>query len=158
MTGMRHQDLPRELEAIGHAVIGAAMEVHTALGPGLIETVYEAALVHELGLRGIRSERQVPVCVRYKDLEIRGQRLDLLVDGRVIIELKAVESLHPVHTGQLLSYLRCSGLQLGLLINFSTSHLRDGIRRVINQIPGSPSRPSRPPEPSRQFKEGRVHA
>ncbi len=124
-----------ELNAITQQVIGAAMEVHRALGPGLLESAYEACLVHELASRGLRVEPQKPMPVTYKGVHLDvGYRLDVLVEGKVILELKAVEQLLPIHEAQLLSYLRLSGCRLGLLINFNVPVLRQGIRRLVNNL------------------------
>ncbi|HKJ09336.1 MAG TPA: GxxExxY protein [Gammaproteobacteria bacterium] len=111
-------------------IIGAAIEVHRHLGPGLLESIYEEALCHELTLRNIQFQRQVPVTVHYKGSSIQGQRLDLLVDGLVVVELKAVSGLPEVAVAQTLSYLRATGLRRALLINFSTTRLFDGIKRL----------------------------
>jgi GxxExxY protein len=114
------------------AVIGAAIEVHRILGPGLLESVYHRSLCHELELRGIPHRPLVPVPVRYKGLDLGDNLvLDILVDGRLILELKAVERLEGVHEAQLLTYLRLSGIRLGLLINFNVRFLKDGIKRRI---------------------------
>ncbi len=113
-------------------MIGAAIEVHRILGPGYIESVYEEALALELEQRGISFSRQCAVTVMYKGREIGKARLDFLVGERVVLEIKAVDSLVPVHRAQLISYLRATGLELGLLINFNQEVLRDGIRRVAN--------------------------
>ena len=116
-------------------IIGAAIEVHRHLGPGLLESVYRDCLWHELGLRRLAVEKEVALPVRYKDTEISsGYRIDLLVQRSVIVELKAVEALLPIFTAQLLSYLRMSGLKLGLLINFNVTQLKDGVRRVVNNF------------------------
>jgi len=116
-------------------VIGAAIEVHRHLGPGMLEAIYRDCLVHELHSRGFGVEKEVVLPVRYKDLELlSGYRADLVVQKLVIVELKAVESLAPIFTAQLLSYLRMSGLRLGLLINFNTMQLKDGIKRVVNNL------------------------
>jgi GxxExxY protein len=105
------------------------------LGPGLLEAIYRDCLAHELCSRGLRTEKEVVLPVRYKDLElVGGYRMDLLVQELVIVELKAVESLTPVFTAQVLSYLRMSGLKLGLLINFNTLQLKDGVKRVVNNL------------------------
>ncbi|MBI1749843.1 MAG: GxxExxY protein [Acidobacteria bacterium] len=115
-----------------HAIIGAAIEIHRELGPGLLETVYEECLVRELMLRGISFERQRGVPLVYKGLELEcGYRLDLLVAGRIVVEIKAVEALAPIHEAIMLTYLRLSGCHLGLLINFHTPILKDGIRRFV---------------------------
>jgi GxxExxY protein len=113
-------------------IIDAAFKVHTALGPGLLESAYEACLQHELQKRNIEVASQVLLPVTYDGITVDlGYRVDLLVENLVVVELKAVEKLHPVHKAQLLSYLKLSGKQLGLLINFSELHLKDGIQRLI---------------------------
>ncbi len=115
-------------------IIGAAMAVHRELGPGLLESTYEACLFYELEQRGLRVEKQrkLPVCYRGVQLDC-GYRIDLLVENSVIVELKAVEKLEPIHEAQLLSYLKLSGIKVGLLINFNVEVLKDGIkRRVLN--------------------------
>ena len=124
--------IPRELNEASEAIIGAAIEVHRHLGPGLLEGVYERALVHELKSRGLVVQRQVQVSVTYKDIQIEGQRLDLLVAPGVIVEIKAVESLSRVHQAQLMSYLKSTGYRVGLLINFGQVLLKDGIKRIVN--------------------------
>ena len=121
--------------AITGEIIGAAIEVHRHLGPGLLESVYRDCLWNEFGLRRLAVEKEVALPVRYKDTEISsGYRIDLLVQRSVIVELKAVEALLPIFTAQLLSYLRMSGLKLGLLINFNVTQLKDGVRRVVNNF------------------------
>jgi GxxExxY protein len=113
-------------------IIDAAMKVHSALGPGLLESAYEACILHELHRRDMKALSQVILPVRYEGLTIDlGYRVDLLVEDKVIVELKAVEILHPIHAAQLLSYLKLSGYQLGLLINFNVVHLKDGIQRFV---------------------------
>lgn len=124
--------LPPEIEAAGNAIIGAAIEVHRALGPGFLERIYEEALVHELGLRGLHVEAQVEVVVPYKSIVIQGQRIDLLVNSCVIVELKCVERIADIHLAQLRSYLCSASCPLGLLLNFNSTLLKDGLRRVIN--------------------------
>jgi GxxExxY protein len=124
--------LPRELDEASNRIIGAAIEVHRHLGPGLLESIYERALVHELRLRGMSVQQQVAVSVMYKDLALDGQRLDLLVDPGVIVEIKAVERLAPIHQAQLISYLKTTGMRLGLLINFNHRLLKNGIKRIVN--------------------------
>jgi GxxExxY protein len=115
----------------GH-VIDAAMKVHTALGPGLLESAYKACLKHALIQRGIQVESEVILPVSYDGITVDlGYRMDLLVEDTVVVELKAVEKLHPVHKAQLLSYMKLSGKPLGLLINFCELHLKDGIQRLI---------------------------
>lgn len=112
-------------------IIGAALEVHRQLGPGLLESTYESCLNHELALRGATTRRQLSLPVTYKSVHLDvGYRVDLLVDDTVIVELKTVERLLPVHTSQILTYLKLSGLHVGLLINFHAAPLRTGIRRV----------------------------
>ena len=117
------------------AIVDAAMKVHTALGPGLLESAYEACLAHELRKRGLAVQLQVPMPVRYDGIVIDiGYRLDLVVDERVIVEIKSVKEIIPIHEAQLLSYLKLSGRQVGLLINFNVLHLKDGIKRLVNQL------------------------
>ena len=112
-------------------VIGCAIEVHKHLGPGLLESSYEVCLLKELQLRGVDVLRQVELPISYKGLDLGvGYRLDIIVPGALIIELKAVDKLAPIHTAQLLTYLKLSGIKTGLLINFNTAKLVDGIKRV----------------------------
>ena len=121
-----------EINRITETIIGAAIEVHRALGPGLLESVYEECLCRELSLRGIPFERQRSLPVEYKGLRLDcGYRLDLLVADTVVVEIKAVESLLPIHEAQLLTYLRLGGWKVGLLINFNVAVLRQGIRRRV---------------------------
>ena len=120
-----------EDDALAHVVIGSAIEVHRHLGPGYLESVYEDALAIELNLRGIPFERQFPIAVQFKGHPVGKGQLDFLVCERLVVELKAVEELAPVHKAQVLSYLRTTGLILGLLINFNVKFLKDGIKRVI---------------------------
>jgi GxxExxY protein len=116
-----------------HAIIGAAIDVHRVLGPGLLESAYEECLARELTIRNIPFERQKPLPLVYKDVKLEcGYRIDLLVDGRVVVELKAVDALAPVHDAIVLTYLRLSGCKIGLLINFDTAVLKDGIRRLVD--------------------------
>ena len=122
-----------DLNRISGAIIDSAMKVHTALRAGLLESVYEACLAHELRKRGLRVETQVALPVFYEGVKIdAGYRIDLLVESSVIVELKAVEQIAPIHQAQLLTYLKLSGKKLGLLINFNTVHLKNGIKRLIN--------------------------
>jgi GxxExxY protein len=117
-------------------VVDAAYRVHLELGPGLLEGVYEAALAAELGSRGLRVARQVPVEVRYRGTPLaEGFRMDLLVEDRVVVELKSVEVLAPIHGKQLLTYLRLGGYHLGLLVNFGAPTFREGVRRVVCGLP-----------------------
>jgi GxxExxY protein len=114
-------------------IIGAALNVHRALGPGLLESAYESCLAYELGKIGLRVERQKPVPLVYEAVHLDcGFRADLVVEGRVIVEIKCKEALHPVDHSQLLSHLRLLNISVGLLINFHVVLLKDGIRRVIN--------------------------
>jgi GxxExxY protein len=111
------------------------MRIHSAVGPGLLESVYEACIEHELLAESVGVERQVAIPVRYKGVVIQaGYRLDLLIGGNVVVEVKAVEKLMPIHHAQVLSYLRLGGYKLGLLLNFNTVHMRDGIKRVVNAL------------------------
>ena len=117
------------------AIVDAAMKVHTALGPGMLESVYEKCLKHELTKRGLKVESQRWLPVIYDGVEIEGSyKIDLLVEGQVIVELKVVEQVLEVHKAQLLSYLKLADKQVGLLINFNVVHLRDGIRRMVNNF------------------------
>ena len=124
------------LNRITEKIIGAAIAVHRGLGPGLLESAYEACLGFELAERGLKVERQKPLPVVYRGVQLEcGYRLDLLVDERVIVEVKAVDRLAPIHQAQLLSYLRLSGCKVGLLINFNVKVLKDGVRRVVHRFP-----------------------
>ena len=124
-------------QELTHAIIGAAIEVHRVLGPGLLESAYEECLAYELTLRGVPFERQKPLPVVYKGMKLEcGYRVDLLIDGRVVVELKAVEALAPIHDAILLTYLRLSGCKIGLLINFHCVVLKHGIRRRVLDYPG----------------------
>jgi GxxExxY protein len=115
-----------------HKIIGAAIEVHKMLGPGLLESTYEECLCHELAQHSLPFERQKPIPVVYKGVKLDcGYRLDILVLEKVILELKAVDALAPIHDSVLLTYLKLSGHRLGLLVNFNVQFLRDGIRRMI---------------------------
>ncbi len=124
-------DLRDDLNKLSYAIIGACIEVHRHLGPGFLESVYEFALSKELLLRGHRVERQVRIPIDYKGEIICEHVLDLVVDDQVVLELKSAESLHPVHAAQLHSYLKAGAFELGLLINFNVSVLKDGVRRII---------------------------
>ena len=116
-------------------VVDAAFKIHKTLGPGLLESVYQATLEFELQKRGLRVSRQVGFPVHYEGLKLElGFRLDLIVDDKVIIEIKSVEALGPVHKKQLLTYLRLTDLRLGLLINFNVELIKDGIQRVVNKL------------------------
>lgn len=117
-------------------ILDAAFRVHTKSGPGLLETVYEVILAHELRKQGLLVQRQVPIRIRYDDLEFdEGFRADLLVEDKVIVELKSVEKLIPVHSKEVLTQLRLSERRLGLLINFGEVHLKNGIERIVSGLP-----------------------
>ncbi|MGE5525073.1 MAG: GxxExxY protein [Rhodospirillaceae bacterium] len=123
-----------DIEGIAREIVDSAIRVHTNLGPGMLESAYEACLAYELGKRGFAVKNQVPMPIRYDDMTLDvGYRLDLLVDDKVVVELKCVERLLPIHGAQLLSYLRAGDYRLGLLLNFNSVHLRDGMKRVINK-------------------------
>jgi GxxExxY protein len=127
-----HEALPRETEEISRAVIDAAITVHRALGPGLLESVYELCLAHELERRGHTIFKQSTLPVIYNDVKLdAGYRIDLIVDNTVIVEVKSVAALTPLHEAQLLTYLRLSDRRLGLLINFNVKLLKQGIKRMI---------------------------
>jgi len=126
-------------DRITENIIGAAIEVHRALGPGLLESAYEACLAFELAQRGLVVEEQKPLPVVYRGVKLDcGYCLDLLVEEEVIVEVKVVDRLAPIHQAQLLSYLKLSGCKVGLLINFNVKVVKDGIRRVVNNFPDSP--------------------
>lgn len=133
--------------AIAKEIVDAAFRVHTTLGPGLLESVYETVLAYELNRRGLRTERQQAVPVAYEGVRIEtGFRADLIVEDKVILEIKSVEQLAPVHKKQLLTYLRLAGKRLGLLINFHVVLIKDGITRIVNGLEGD----TQPTSPSRQ--------
>lgn len=151
---MKHRDIPPELNDLTRQIVGCAIEVHRALGPGLLERLYEQAFEHELRLQNLHVDRQVPVTLAYKGLDLSGQFLDLVVAGRVVVELKAVERVADVHLAQLVSYMHAGRYPLGLLINFHVPVLRSGVFRRVNRsaltIQGIPSASSaRPSAPSR---------
>ena len=127
--GMRPFD--DEMSALTERVIGCAIEVHRVLGPGLLESIYRECLAMELDAIGLQVESERHVPLEYKGRRVRGSlKLDLLIEGRLVIELKAVESLHPVHLAQVLTYLKLTGFQAGLLMNFNVTSLRSGLRRL----------------------------
>jgi GxxExxY protein len=130
--GRRRVEPPTEIDELAYRVIGAAIEVHRILGPGHLESVYRDALFIELGLRGIPVEREVAFDVDYKGHPVGSGRLDLFVDRKLVLELKACEGFTPVHKAKVISYLRCTKRPLALLINFNVAVLHDGIRRVVN--------------------------
>jgi GxxExxY protein len=120
---------------VGDGIIAAAMKVHSAVGPGLLESAYELCLTHELAKKGFSVQQQVSIPIRYDELTIdNGYRIDVLVDDRVVVELKAIETILPVHRAQLLSYLRLGRFKLGYLLNFNVAHMREGIVRIVNGL------------------------
>jgi GxxExxY protein len=120
---------------IGGVIIASAMTVHSQLGPGLLESAYEVCLRHELEKRALRARSQVLLPVKYDGLELdAGYRIDLLVEEAVVLELKTVQGLLPIHKAQLLSYLKLGGFKLGYLLNFQVAHMRDGITRMVNGL------------------------
>ena len=124
-----------EENSLSREVIGAAIEVHRLLGPGLLESAYELAFERELVLRGLHVERQRAIPLEYKGVALGdGFRIDLLVQEQLIVEIKAVERLQPIHEAQLLTYLRLTDLRLGLLINFNEKTIKEGVRRVVNRL------------------------
>lgn len=125
------REAPESWNRVTEAIIGAAIEVHSFLGPGLLERLYETALCYELQRRGIKHERQFSIRLPYKDIELGEQVLDLVVADLVVIELKSVEIVHEVHLNQLVSYMKSARLPLGLLINFNVPKLKDGLHRRI---------------------------
>jgi len=117
---------------LSYAIIGACLEVHKVLGPGLLENTYQECLARELSLRGIPFEKEKPLPVEYKEVRVDcGYRLDFLVDGSVVVELKSIEAILPVHEAQVLTYLKLTGCKLGLLVNFNVAVLKEGIRRLV---------------------------
>lgn len=128
--------MEKRANEITESVIGAAIAVHRELGPGLLESAYEACMVYELTERGLSVERQKPLSVTYRGIRIDcGYRIDLLVERAVIVELKAVERLLPLHEAQILTYLKLSGLHVGLLLNFNVPLMKDGIKRLVHRLP-----------------------
>lgn len=125
-------EVPAEWNELTERIIASAIEVHSILGPGLLESLYEAAMEFELKRTGLKVVRQRPLRLRYKEIEIGEMKLDLLVEDLVVVELKAIEKVHPVHLAQLLSYLRSADMPLGLIINFNHTRLVDGLHRRIN--------------------------
>lgn len=132
-----------DIEAVAREIVDSSVRVHSQVGPGMLESAYEACLAYELGSRGLSVQKQVPLPLRYNEVLIDiGYRIDLLVEGAVVVELKAVNQLLPIHTAQLLSYLRAGGYRLGFLLNFNTAYMRNGIRRLINDPPTRPDGPA----------------
>ena len=123
------------MNQLSSKIIGAAIEVHKTLGPGLLESAYEECLCHELSIQGLLFEKQKPLSIDYKGKKLDcGYRLDIVVEKAVIIELKSCEKIEPIHKAQLLTYLKLSGLNLGLILNFNVPLLRDGIVRIVNEF------------------------
>jgi GxxExxY protein len=143
-----------DVEELARLTIDCGFKMHQELGPGLLESVYETILARKLGNHGLKVERQVPIAIEYEDLAFgEGFRADLLVEDRLIIEVKSVDRLMPVHGKQLLTYLRLSGHTLGVLLNFGGATFREGIRRIVNNHPEIASsrlrvNQSAPPEPA----------
>jgi GxxExxY protein len=128
-----------KLNQITEAIIGAAVDVHRTLGPGLLESAYEACLVFELAEHGLKIEQQKPLPIVYHEVKLDcGYRLDLLVEKAVIVEVKSIDQIAPIHKAQLLSYLKLSGCKVGLLINFNVKVLKDGVVRMVNDFPDAP--------------------
>lgn len=131
----RHRDTEKPIyyfEELSNRIIASAIEVHRNLGPGLLESAYEECFCHELHLRGIPFERQKPLPLEYKGIKLDcGYRIDILIDNKIVVELKCVNEIIPVHEAQLLTYLKLSGIKVGLIINFYTAVLKDGIRRLV---------------------------
>jgi len=124
-----------DINTLSSKIIGAAIEVHKALGPGLLESAYEECLCYELSLQGLSVARQQPLPVKYKGKKLDcGYRLDTVVENAIILELKSCEKIEPIHKAQLLTYLKLSGLSLGLLLNFNVPVMRDGIVRIVNKL------------------------
>lgn len=131
-TKTQREPVSEKMEMAAKAVVDAAYSIHSSLGPGLLESVYEACLAHEMEKRKLKIARQVLLPVYYDNIRLdAGLRLDLLIEDCLIVELKAIERLLPVHTAQLLTYLKLSGYRLGLLINFNVPIIREGIKRVV---------------------------
>ena len=124
-----------DINELSSKIIGAAIEVHKTLGPGLLESAYEECLCHEFGLRGLSNARQKPLPVTYKGIELDcGYRLDIVVENLIILELKSSEKIEPIHKAQLLTYLKLSDLHLGLILNFNVPFMKDGIVRIVNKL------------------------
>jgi GxxExxY protein len=124
-----------DVNQLSNKIIGAAIEVHKALGPGLLESAYEECLCEELDLRGLSYERQKPLPVVYRRKKLDcGYRLDVVVENSVILELKSCEKIEPIHEAQLLTYLKLSGLHLGLILNFNVAMMKEGIKRIVHEL------------------------
>ena len=124
-----------DFEPIAREIVDSAIRVHTRLGPGMLESAYQACMEYELGKRSLAVQKQVPMSLQYDDLVLDvAYRLDIVVENAVVVELKSVQQLQPIHTAQLLSYLRAGDYRMGFLLNFNTVHMRDGIKRVVNRL------------------------
>ena len=124
-----------DINKLSSRIIGAAIEVHKALGPGLLESAYEECICYELSIGGLSLERQKPLAVQYKGINLDcGYRLDVVVEDAIILELKSCEKIEPIHKAQLLTYLKLSGIKLGLLLNFNVTLMREGIVRIVNEL------------------------
>jgi GxxExxY protein len=124
-----------DINELSNKIIGAAIEVHKPLGPGLLESAYEECMCHELTLRSLTYERQKPLPIVFKRKKLDcGYRLDIVVEKAIVLELKSCQKIEPIHKAQLLTYLKLSGLHLGLLLNFNTALMRDGIIRIVNEL------------------------
>ena len=135
MSRSRLIQRPLEINEISGEIVDAAIGVHSAFGPGLLESPYKLCLAHELRSRGLSVATEIPLPIVYRDMQLHAAyRLDMLVENAVIVELKSVNKLHPIHEAQMLSYLKLSGIRLGLIINFNVVHLRDGVKRMVNRI------------------------
>ena len=131
--GIPFKPVPPEVEIVGEKVLDAAFKIHTVLGPGLLESVYEACLAYEIRKRGLKVETQIALPVIYEGVQVdAGLRLDMLVEKCVIVELKSVDTMNPVFEAQLLTYLKLANIRLGYLINFNVTHLRDGFKRMVS--------------------------
>ena len=124
-----------DINKLSSRIIGAAIEVHKALGPGLLESAYEECICYEMSIGGLSLERQKPLAVQYKGINLDcGYRLDVVVENAIILELKSCEKIEPIHKAQLLTYLKLSGIKLGLLLNFNVTLMREGIVRIVNEL------------------------
>ncbi len=124
-----------DINQLSSKIIGAAIQVHKALGPGLLESAYEECICYELSYQGFSIERQKPLAINYKGIKLDcGYRLDIVVENTIILELKSCKKIEPIHKAQLLTYLKLSGLNLGLILNFNVSVMRDGIVRIVNEL------------------------
>ena len=134
-SGNSNERIVIDINKLSSEIISAAIEVHKALGPGLLESAYEQCLCHELNLRGLSCKSQEHLAVRYKGIKLDcGYRLDVVVEDAIILELKSCVKIEPIHKAQLLTYLKLSGFKLGLLFNFNVALMREGIVRIVNQL------------------------